>query len=370
MQYLKECGYLNDHALVDLATWDKSYAFFNSLRSVRLTRYARRDYERKLLTVRQRAERHQEVLLEWRGTVPLDSMDVMSCYTGALYGKYTDFVTPLGIQHIDPMQSCDVAASLQVDGDWWTGMLHEFYSGYAGCTVYSSHYTKQANDVARQILLLHGRYSTVDKLEQFRSFASRHLQGGALTERTQWEKPERRGDSSRGLMRLFLLHNDWGPLQDRSVEGQLKRFLLVLGIRRVDEADMHGWYPLHRALAFAHKCAHLRQVVWLLLELSPSWVLHTSTPREGDGAHDYTPMHFVCSQQICHDPGYTQVQLALALVRKRANLNVRGGDKRKDPLQLAQDCNPDLWLLLKNPSRRRIKCREKGQKGRQCRSCL
>ena len=107
VHYLRECGYLNNHALVDLSTWDKSYAFFDSLQSVSLTRYARTYYERKLDTVRRRAERHQEVLLEWRGTVPLDSMDVMSCDTGALYGKYADFVTTLGIQHIDPTHCCD-----------------------------------------------------------------------------------------------------------------------------------------------------------------------------------------------------------------------------------------------------------------------
>ena len=167
-----------------------------------------------------------------------------------------------------------------------------------------------------------------------------------------------------------MLHNNWGPLEDSSIEGKVKQFLVVLGVTRLDHTDIHGWYPLHRALAFAHKCAHLRQVVWFLLERYPRWVLDMSTPKQGDGAHKYTPMHFVCSQQICHDPGYNQVQLACALLRKRANVNVRGGDKRKVPLQLAQDCNPELWLLLKNPSRWRIRCREKRQKGRQCPSCL
>ena len=79
----------------------------------------------------------------------------------------------------------DVGAYPQLDGDWWTGMLHEFYGGYAGCTVHRTQFTNQARDVARQILQLHGMYSTVDKLEQFRSFAD-HLQGCVTP--IQWDQ--------------------------------------------------------------------------------------------------------------------------------------------------------------------------------------
>ena len=85
-----------------------------------------------------------------------------------------------------------------------------------------------------------------------------------------------------------MLHNNWGPLEDSSIQGKVKQFLVVLGVNRLDHTDIHGWYPLHRALAFAHKCAHLRQVVWFLLERSPRWVLDMSTPMQGDGAHKYT----------------------------------------------------------------------------------
>ena len=168
--------------------------------------------------------------------------------------------------------------------------------------------------------------------------------------RLQWERPVIRGDTTRSLKHLFLLHSRWGPAQDMTVQLQTLQFLLVLGVPNLEQKHCHGWYPLHRALAYARICPHLRNVVWALIRWTPRWLLNVATPKYGDGAHSYTPLHFISSQQVCHDPSYNQLQLASLLLRRRSDPHLRGGDKKKRPLDLARDCNKTFFHFLHESS--------------------
>ena len=131
-----------------------------------------------------------------------------------------------------------------------------------------------------------------------------------------------------------------------SVQFQTLQFLLVLGVADLHQQDCHGWYPLHRALAFAHKCPHLRKVVWALIQWTPKWLINARTPEHGDGAHSYAALHFIASQQVCHDPAYNQLQLATLLLRRGADPHLKGGDRQKRPLELAYHCNIGLYKLM------------------------
>ena len=84
VQYLVKCGYVDSHELLDLSSWERTHAFFCTMQLKGIPRTL--NVQNQLGIVRRRTCRHREVLVEWRGQLPLESMDVIHSDTGAIYG--------------------------------------------------------------------------------------------------------------------------------------------------------------------------------------------------------------------------------------------------------------------------------------------